>query len=60
MEFTERQLKLILLALDNTSTQLHNEATYAGSERAQAEADEMDNLYHNVLSEIVILENAHA
>jgi len=60
MEFTDRQLRLILLALDNTSSQLHQEATATGSEQALTEADEMDELYHSVLAEIVILEGAHA
>ena len=60
MEFSERQLRLILLALDNTSSQLHQEATFTGSDQIQSEADEMDELYHSVLGEIVILEGSHA
>ena len=61
MQFTERELRLILLALDNTSSQLHLEnedpERWGGDGN---EADEMDALYCKVLGEIVIMEGSNA
>ena len=61
MQFTERELRLILLALDNTASQLHLEnedpERWGGDGN---EADEMDELYSKVLGEIVIMEGSNA
>ena len=61
MQFTERELRLILLALDNTASQLHLEnedpERWGGDGN---EADEMDELYSKVLGEIVIMEESNA
>ena len=52
MELTDRQLKLILLAVDSTAVTLHDSATATGSAETQSEADDMDKLYDKVLEEI--------
>ena len=52
MNLTERELKLILLALDNTAIALHDEATASGDEETQKEADDMDELYIAVSEEL--------
>ena len=52
MNLTERELKLILLALDNTAIALHDEATASGDEEVQEEADDMDKLYSKVREEL--------
>ena len=61
MQFTERELRLILRALDNTASQLHLEnedpERWGGDGN---EADEMDELYSKVLGEIVIMEGSNA
>jgi len=54
MYLTDRELKLILLAIDNTSTQLHKDATITGCDKTLKEAEDMDSIYNKVLSEITI------
>jgi len=60
MELTERELRLIMLALDNTSVMLQDEATAAGNDEVQQEAEDMDALYTKIMHEITILEGSYA
>jgi hypothetical protein len=58
MDFTDRELKLILLALNNTSSHLQTEATQrrlgggSGAERIQLEATDMDKIWRDVFEEL--------
>ncbi len=54
MYLTDRELKLILLAIDNTSTLLRKDATNTGCDKTLKEAKDMDRIYSKVLSEITI------
>jgi|TARA_R110002020_G_scaffold138910_7_gene309503 hypothetical protein len=56
MHFTDRELKLILLALNNTSSNLQTEARLraggSGAERIQLEATDMDKIWRDVFEEL--------
>ena len=52
MNLTERELKLILIALDNTAITLQDEATASGDEEIQKEVEDMDKLYNAVSEEL--------
>lgn len=60
MEFTDREIRLIMLALDNTACDLSNEATATGSEEVMTESDDMDTLYSRFQSELIVREGAQS
>jgi len=52
MQFSDRDLRLLLLAIDHTQPDIQLEASVTGVIERQDEADDMERLYKRVLEEI--------
>ncbi len=49
MNFTKRELALLMVALDNTSAQIGDEAHASGSAEMKKQAEEMDGLWRRFM-----------
>ncbi len=62
MNLTDAEIRLIMLALDNTSVQLYDEAQKApaDSDQFREESDGMDDIWHRMLEELTFREGSIA
>ena len=52
MELTDRELKLLMIAADNTGHMLFNDAGYTGDEETLSQAQDLDALWQRLNEEL--------